>query len=80
MVTVKYILIILCADNEGEGGTFSCYSLLSRYSRIVNRDPREEQLVSLRLYFAVEGLCTCRDCVHMELNRVGKRVWRLPTL
>lgn len=48
MVTVKYIFIILNADNEGEGGTFSCYSLLSRYSRIVNRDPREEHLVSLK--------------------------------
>ena len=31
MVTVKYVLIILRADNEGEGGTFSCYSLLSRF-------------------------------------------------
>jgi hypothetical protein len=31
MVTVKYVLVILHADNEGEGGTFSCYSLLSRY-------------------------------------------------
>jgi K+ transporter len=31
MVTVKYILIILRADNEGEGGTFSCYSLISRF-------------------------------------------------
>jgi KUP system potassium uptake protein len=31
MVTVKYVLIILHADNEGEGGTFSCYSLLARY-------------------------------------------------
>ena len=31
MVTVKYIIVILRADNEGEGGTFSCYSLLSRY-------------------------------------------------
>ena len=31
MVTVKYILIILHADNDGEGGTFSTYSLLSRY-------------------------------------------------
>ncbi|KJX95714.1 potassium uptake protein [Zymoseptoria brevis] len=47
MVTVKYILIILHADNEGEGGTFSCYSLLSRYARIANRDPREEQLVNI---------------------------------
>ena len=31
MVTVKYILVILRADNDGEGGTFSTYSLLSRY-------------------------------------------------
>ena len=31
MVTVKYIFIILRADNDGEGGTFSTYSLLSRY-------------------------------------------------
>jgi KUP system potassium uptake protein len=30
-VTVKYILIILHADNEGEGGTFSTYALLSRF-------------------------------------------------
>lgn len=31
MVTLKYVLLILHADNEGEGGTFSCYSLLTRY-------------------------------------------------
>lgn len=31
MVTVKYVIIILRADNEGEGGTFSCYSLLTRF-------------------------------------------------
>lgn len=31
MVTIKYVIVILCADNEGEGGTFSTYSLLSRY-------------------------------------------------
>lgn len=31
VVTVKYVLIVLRADNEGEGGTFSCYSLLTRY-------------------------------------------------
>ena len=33
MVTVKYVLVILHADNNGEGGTFSTYSLLSRYVR-----------------------------------------------
>lgn len=31
MVTVKYVLVILRFDNNGEGGTFSTYSLLSRY-------------------------------------------------
>jgi KUP system potassium uptake protein len=34
MVTIKYVLIILHADNEGEGGTFSTYSLLTRYVRL----------------------------------------------
>lgn len=50
MVTVKYVFIILNADNEGEGGTFSCYSLLSRYANITNRDPREEPLVKMERY------------------------------
>lgn len=31
MVTLKYVLVILHADNDGEGGTFSTYSLLARY-------------------------------------------------
>ena len=34
MVTVKYVFIITRADNDGEGGTFSTYSLLSRYVSI----------------------------------------------
>lgn len=33
MVSVKYVLIVLRADDEGEGGTFAIYSLLSRYVR-----------------------------------------------
>ncbi|KAH7384685.1 potassium transporter-domain-containing protein [Pyrenochaeta sp. MPI-SDFR-AT-0127] len=47
MVTVKYILIILRADNDGEGGTFSTYSLLSRYANIANRDPREATMIRM---------------------------------
>lgn len=43
--TFKYCFVVLRADNEGEGGTFSCYSLLSRYARITHRDPKEEPLV-----------------------------------
>ena len=31
MVSVKYVLIVIRADDEGEGGTFALYSLLSRY-------------------------------------------------
>ena len=31
MVSVKYCLIVLRADDEGEGGTFALFSLLSRY-------------------------------------------------
>ena len=39
MVTVKYVLIILHADNDGEGGTFSTYSLLSRYVSSIGACP-----------------------------------------
>ncbi|KAK4982977.1 hypothetical protein LTR28_002588 [Elasticomyces elasticus] len=35
IVTVKYVLVILRADNDGEGGTFSTYALLSRYLMLV---------------------------------------------
>ena len=31
IVSVKYVVIVLFADDEGEGGTFAMYSLLSRY-------------------------------------------------
>jgi hypothetical protein len=34
MVSIKYVLIVLRADDEGEGGTFALYSLLSRYVRL----------------------------------------------
>ncbi|KAF2844168.1 potassium transporter [Plenodomus tracheiphilus IPT5] len=47
MVTIKYILIILHADNDGEGGTFSTYSLLSKYANIASQDPREATLIRM---------------------------------
>lgn len=47
MVSVKYVLIVLRADDEGEGGTFAIYSLLSRYANIVRRDPREEMTIKM---------------------------------
>ncbi|KAF7517078.1 hypothetical protein G7054_g13914 [Neopestalotiopsis clavispora] len=48
MVTIKYVVIVLHADNDGEGGTFSCYSLLTRYANITQRDPREALLVKMQ--------------------------------
>lgn len=47
MVTLKYVVIILHADNEGEGGTFSTYALLCRYANLTNRDPREGQMLKM---------------------------------
>lgn len=54
MVTVKYVFIILHADNEGEGGTFSCYSLLTRFANITSRDPREEVLVRMERHSTMD--------------------------
>lgn len=33
IVTIKYVCIVLRADDQGQGGTFAVYSLLSRYVR-----------------------------------------------
>ena len=38
IVSIKYVLIVLRADDEGEGGTFAVYSLLSRYVRCLKLD------------------------------------------
>jgi KUP system potassium uptake protein len=54
MVTLKYVLIVLYADNDGEGGTFSTYSLLSRYTNIANRDPREATLIRMERHHTNE--------------------------
>ncbi|KAF2129243.1 potassium transporter [Dothidotthia symphoricarpi CBS 119687] len=45
IVTFKYVLLVLRADNDGEGGSFSTYALLSRYANISQRDPREASMV-----------------------------------
>ncbi|KAK0730943.1 potassium uptake protein [Lasiosphaeris hirsuta] len=60
MVTLKYVLIVLNADNEGEGGTFSCYSLLTRYAHITNRDPREEVTVRMERHLSQDLSATNR--------------------
>jgi len=45
IVTIKYVVVVLNADNEGQGGTFAMYSLLTRYVR----QPKILLVVELRL-------------------------------
>ncbi|XP_071724505.1 potassium transporter 4-like, partial [Rutidosis leptorrhynchoides] len=46
---LKYVLILLAADDNGEGGTFALYSLLCRHAKfslLPNQQPADEQLSS----------------------------------
>ncbi|CAD6442667.1 46d617b6-b905-4ce3-b3ef-7f9893f81754 [Sclerotinia trifoliorum] len=47
MVSVKYVFIVLSADDDGEGGTFALYSLLARYAHIVQLDPKVSKMVKM---------------------------------
>jgi KUP system potassium uptake protein len=50
MVSVKYIFIVLAADDDGEGGTFALYSLLARYAHIARRGPNVSGTVRMDRY------------------------------
>ena len=50
MVSIKYVCIVLSADDDGEGGTFALYSLLARYARIVRRDPNFAGTIKMDRY------------------------------
>ncbi|KAH6962374.1 potassium transporter [Ilyonectria sp. MPI-CAGE-AT-0026] len=47
IVTIKYCLIVLPADDDGQGGTFALYSLLARYANIVRCDPNVSGVMQL---------------------------------
>ncbi|MCJ1306477.1 hypothetical protein MMC25_000120 [Agyrium rufum] len=71
IVTVKYVFIVLRADDEGEGGTFAVYSLLSRYANIIQRDPKEESMIKMERYHT-NDLKTSNKTVRngMEKSRI----------
>ena len=50
IVTVKYTFIVLAADDDGQGGTFALYSLLSRYTNITSRGPNLSDTVKMERY------------------------------
>ncbi|KAL5826694.1 hypothetical protein ACOSQ3_018530 [Xanthoceras sorbifolium] len=48
----KYVFVVLKANDNGEGGTFALYSLISRYAKVnklPNHQPADEQISSFRL-------------------------------
>ncbi|KAJ9051475.1 putative potassium transporter 3 [Entomophthora muscae] len=47
---VKYVVIVLCADDNGEGGTFALYSLICRYCDIVARGSKSTSDLALTHY------------------------------
>ncbi|KAH7198102.1 potassium transporter-domain-containing protein [Fusarium flagelliforme] len=49
IVTCKYCFIVLSADDDGQGGTFALYSLLSRYANIARTDPNGPERIVVRL-------------------------------
>lgn len=54
IVTVKYVCIVLLADDEGEGGTFAMYNLISRYCNILKLDPKTKNMVKIERYLSNE--------------------------
>lgn len=51
LVSVKYCLIVLNADDDGQGGTFALYSLVARYANITSdRDPATRGGVRMERY------------------------------
>ncbi|XP_016572896.1 potassium transporter 23 isoform X2 [Capsicum annuum] len=49
---MKYVFIVLKANDNGEGGTFALYSLICRYANInllPNRQPADEHISSFKL-------------------------------
>jgi KUP system potassium uptake protein len=78
MVTIKYVIVILHADNNGEGGTFSTYSLLSRYTNITNRDPREQSLIKMERYKTTDiGRSTAEVRNLLERSPVARGVLKV---
>eukprot|EP00249_Psilotum_nudum_P018190 c26681_g1_i1 orf=98-2524(+) len=56
---IKYVLIVLRANNNGEGGTLSLYSLICRYAKVSllpNREPADEQISNFKVQVPTKRL------------------------
>jgi len=61
MVTIKYVFVVLSADDDGEGGTFALYSLLARFANIVKRDPNVAGTIKIERYLTGEMKPTAKN-------------------
>ncbi|KAL8116644.1 potassium transporter 7-like isoform X2 [Apium graveolens] len=69
----KYVLIVLLANNDGEGGTFALYSLICRranVSLLPNQQPSDTRLSSFRLKVPspeLERSLKIKECLEASL-------------
>ncbi|KAI9763937.1 MAG: hypothetical protein M1840_008971 [Geoglossum simile] len=79
IVTIKYCLIVLLADDEGEGGTFALYALLTRFSNIGDRDPRASRSLKMERYLTGD-LSRPNRSFRTVLEKSRKAQWLLKLL
>ncbi|KIM97450.1 hypothetical protein OIDMADRAFT_130351 [Oidiodendron maius Zn] len=78
IVTVKYVCIVLRADDDGEGGTFAVYSLLSRYARIGGQDPNTARAIKLERYLSTDMKPTNKGVRNfLEGSRASKAILKI---
>ncbi|EEF50142.1 Potassium transporter, putative [Ricinus communis] len=70
---LKYILIVLRANDNGDGGTFALYSLLTRYAKVTlipNDQPEDRQLSNYNLQIPSKQLRRAEKIKHkLETSR-----------
>jgi KUP system potassium uptake protein len=78
MVTIKYMFIVLSADDDGEGGTFALYTLLARYANIVRRDPNITGTVYMERHLTGEMKPTAKTLrSFIEHNKIARNALKV---
>ncbi|XP_057773917.1 potassium transporter 5 [Salvia miltiorrhiza] len=81
---IKYVFIVLWANDNGDGGTFALYSLICRYAKvglIPNDQPEDRQLSNYRLDTPSNQLRRAQKIKHtLERSMVAKIILFLATI
>ncbi|MCO5587760.1 hypothetical protein L7F22_041712 [Adiantum nelumboides] len=73
---IKYVFIVLCADDHGEGGTFALYSLLCQHAQIGEHSGRRFSGLNsdLRLsHFSKHARMNSKTKQFLENNKVARK-------